>query len=217
MKINTLIIKNTYILSLGLCKLLEQDNVYQVSTISLEAFLKASKEALQTNAIIIAALPLDSREYKSLLSYLKLLEMPAMLVMPTCTISDFQQVVKHNVKGYLSFSCDYPEFTEAIQTIISGASYYSKELLAQLKFEKKKVTSKSDKKFSSDLKISKRELEIIRLLQQGLQSKFIAEALGISDRTVAKHRENIMKKCSVSNVTELLYFLQKNDFFLPKL
>jgi len=55
------------------------------------------------------------------------------------------------------------------------------------------------------------------LLQQGLQSKLIAEALGISDRTVAKHRENIMKKCSVSNVTELLYFLQKNDFFLPKL
>jgi DNA-binding NarL/FixJ family response regulator len=41
----------------------------------------------------------------------------------------------------------------------------------------------------------------------------MAEALGISDRTVAKHRENIMKKCKVNNVTELLYFLQKNEIF----
>jgi DNA-binding NarL/FixJ family response regulator len=215
MKINTLIIKNKSILSEGLCTLLEQDNVYQVATISLEAFLTASKEAIHTNSIIIVALPLESSEYKSLLSYLKLLEIPAMLVMPTSTISDFQQVVKHKVKGYLSFSSDYEEFTDAIHAIVSGATYYSKELIAQLKLVQKQASTKSDKKFSAHLKISKRELEIIRLLQQGLQSKLIAEALGISDRTVAKHRENIMKKCNVTNVTELLYFLQKNELFLP--
>lgn len=215
MKINTLIIKNNSILSEGLCILLEQDSVYQVSTISLETFLTSKKEALQSNAIIIVALPLESSVYKTVLTQLKQLELPALLVMPTSTISDFQQVVKHKIKGYISFASDYEELTDAIHAIVAGANYYSKELIAQLKSVRKQATSKLDKKFSTHLKISKRELEIIRLLQQGLQSKQIAEALGISDRTVAKHRENIMKKCKVNNVTELLYFLQKNEVLLP--
>jgi DNA-binding NarL/FixJ family response regulator len=216
MKINTLIIKNTSIFSEGLCMLLQEDTDYQVSSISLETFISSKKEVFEATKIIIVALPLGSSAYKTLLTHLKSIETPALLIMPTSTISDFQQVVKHKIKGYLSFACDYEELTDAIHAIVAGATYYSKELIAQLKSVQKQSGSKSVKKFSTHLKISKRELEIIRLLQQGLQSKQIAEALGISDRTVAKHRENIMKKCNVSNVTELLYFLQKNEVLLPE-
>ena len=213
MKINTLIIKNNSMLSEGLCALLHKDTVYQVETMDLHDFLQAQKEALKSHAIILAALPLESKEYKNLLAHLKFLEMPAMMMMPVSTINDFRQVVKYKVKGYISFACAYEELTDAIHTIVAGATYYSKEVIAQLKLIQKQSSSKSEKKFASHLKISPRELTIIRLLQQGLQSKQMAEALGISDRTVAKHRENIMKKCKVSNVTELLYFLQKNEIF----
>ena len=213
MKINTLIIKNNSILSEGFLSLMQQDTVFQVTSMDLEIFLNSEKEALKSHAIILAALPLESKEYKNLLAHLKLLEMPAMMIMPISTINDFRQVVKYKVKGYISFACGFEELTEAIHTIIAGATYYSKEVIAQLKVIQKQSSSKSEKKFTSHLKISPRELTIIRLLQQGLQSKQMAEALGISDRTVAKHRENIMKKCKVNNVTELLYFLQKNEIF----
>lgn len=213
MKINTLIIKNNSMLSEGFVSLMQRDTVFDVATMDLHTFLQVQKEALKAHAIIIAALPLEGKEYKNLLVHLKVLEMPAMMVMPISTINDFRQVVKYKVKGYLSFACAYEELSDAIHTIVAGATYYSKEVIAQLKSIQKQSTSKSEKKFASHLKISPRELTIIRLLQQGLQSKQMAEALGISDRTVAKHRENIMKKCKVNNVTELLYFLQKNEIF----
>jgi len=213
MKINILIIKNTSILSEGICTLIKQDSVFQVTTMDLDTLLSSTKEVLKSHAIIVAALPLETKEYKSLLVHLKLLELPAMIVMPMSTIHDFRQVVKYKIKGYLSLTSSYDEMSDAIHAIVAGATYYSKEIIAQLKLVQKHKSSKSEKKFSSHLKISPRELEIIRLLQQGLQSKQIAEALGISDRTVAKHRENIMKKCNVNNVTELLYFLQKNEIF----
>lgn len=213
MKINTLIIKNNSMLSEGFVSLMHRDTVFDVATMDLHTFLQVQKEALKAHAIIIAALPLEGKEYKNLLVHLKVLEMPAMMVMPISTINDFRQVVKYKVKGYLSFACAYEELSDAIHTIVAGATYYSKEVIAQLKSIQKQSTSKSEKKFASHLKISPRELTIIRLLQQGLQSKQMAEALGISDRTVAKHRENIMKKCKVNNVTELLYFLQKNEIF----
>jgi len=216
MKINTLIIKNTSILSEGICLLLQQDTDYQVSTMSYETFVATKKESLQKHAIIIAAFPVEIANYKTLLNHLKGLELPTLMVMPTSTISDFQQIVKHKIKGYVSFTSEYEELTDAIHAIVAGATYYAKDLIAQLKTVRKQTTMKSGKKFSTHLNISKRELEIIRLLQQGLQSKQIAEAFGISDRTVAKHRENIMKKCKVNNVTELLYFLQKNEIAMPE-
>jgi DNA-binding NarL/FixJ family response regulator len=47
-----------------------------------------------------------------------------------------------------------------------------------------------------------------------MPSKDIGETLGISVRTVGKHRENIMRKCNVGNVTELIYFIEKNEIII---
>ena len=112
MKINTLIIKNNSILSEGFLSLMQQDTVFQVTSMDLEIFLNSEKEALKSHAIILAALPLESKEYKNLLAHLKLLEMPAMMIMPISTINDFRQVVKYKVKGYISFACAYEAFAK---------------------------------------------------------------------------------------------------------
>lgn len=51
---------------------------------------------------------------------------------------------------------------------------------------------------------TKREIEIIKLLAQGLHSKAIASALKISPETVKKHRRNILQKAKAKNTTELI-------------
>lgn len=50
--------------------------------------------------------------------------------------------------------------------------------------------------------LSKREKEILRLIQQGHPSKQIASVLGISIHTVNRHRQNIIEKLSVGNSVE---------------
>lgn len=54
--------------------------------------------------------------------------------------------------------------------------------------------------------LSKRELEIVRLLAQGLSSKSIADRLFISVHTVNTHRQNIIQKTGTKNTGELINF-----------
>jgi DNA-binding CsgD family transcriptional regulator len=54
--------------------------------------------------------------------------------------------------------------------------------------------------------LSKREKEVLTLVAQGMTSPEIGEKLGISPKTVSRHRERIMKKLDTSNVADLVKF-----------
>ena len=63
----------------------------------------------------------------------------------------------------------------------------------------------ADKKIS-ELKLTKRELEIINLISRGLTNKQIAEKLFISVNTVQTHRKSIMKKTQCTGTADLTNF-----------
>lgn len=50
--------------------------------------------------------------------------------------------------------------------------------------------------------ISKREIEMLQLAAQGLNSKETAEIMGIGIDTIESHRRNIFKKLGAKNITE---------------
>ncbi|MFP6797540.1 MAG: LuxR C-terminal-related transcriptional regulator [Pseudomonas sp.] len=56
-----------------------------------------------------------------------------------------------------------------------------------------------------------REKEIVQALARGQTSKHIARQLGISPRTVEKHRENCMRKLNVHDLSALLHYLHAVD------
>ena len=55
-----------------------------------------------------------------------------------------------------------------------------------------------------------REVEIVRLLGEGRTNKEIAEALGITVRTVETHRAKIMLKLGLHSLTELVHYAIRN-------
>ena len=57
---------------------------------------------------------------------------------------------------------------------------------------------------------TKREVELIRLLSEGLSSREIADRLSISHHTVDTHRRNMLKKCSVTDSIRLLSYAREN-------
>ena len=93
------------------------------------------------------------------------------------------------------------EFFEALTATLKGRKYYSNELL-DLLFEP------NDKKGSGDetgqLTIS--EMEIVRLIAEGLTTKEIALRKYISIHTVITHRKNIFRKLGVSSISELIMY-----------
>lgn len=58
---------------------------------------------------------------------------------------------------------------------------------------------------------SKRETEVLRLTMEGLPMKMIADKLSISDRTVEKHRANLMEKANSKNIIEVIVFALRHN------
>jgi DNA-binding NarL/FixJ family response regulator len=98
---------------------------------------------------------------------------------------------------------DQPYFTPTVQrAIVSG----------YLREEHHDVRAESH----GDL-LSFRELEILQLLVEGRQSKEIAAMLGISFRTAATHRSNLMRKLDVHNIAQLtLYAVAHGQLRVPR-
>jgi DNA-binding NarL/FixJ family response regulator len=93
------------------------------------------------------------------------------------------------------------ELFEAIDSTLKGKKYFSNELI-DLLFE---VT---DKRYPTDdmsqLTIS--EIEIVRLIADGLTTKEIAVRKFISFHTVISHRKNIFRKLGVTSISELIMY-----------
>lgn len=109
--------------------------------------------------------------------------------------------------GYLLKGSSKEEFLKALHAVIDGGKYFSGDISAILINNFQRSNQKSDfvinENNDSDLILTKREKEILRLLLSGNSNKEIAEALDISKRTAEVHRFNLMKKLKVKNLIEL--------------
>jgi DNA-binding NarL/FixJ family response regulator len=62
--------------------------------------------------------------------------------------------------------------------------------------------------------LSKRELEVLRLVASGMTNKQIAIELCVTERTVRSHLENILRKMNVNNRVEAVMKALKDDLFM---
>jgi len=64
--------------------------------------------------------------------------------------------------------------------------------------------------------LTRREIEVLRMIAAGSSNKEIASVLNISERTVKNHISNIFKKIDVSDRTQAAVFAIKNDIIKLK-
>ncbi|SHJ50226.1 two component transcriptional regulator, LuxR family [Reichenbachiella agariperforans] len=117
--------------------------------------------------------------------------------------------IESGASGYLLKDTTKEEFSKALHAILDGQKYFSGDISnilvnSYLNIKDGKPVSTSSQSGVIDYHITKREKQILQLVYEGNSNKEIADKLGKSVRTVETHRFNIMKKLSVSNITELL-------------
>jgi len=110
--------------------------------------------------------------------------------------------------GYLPKDIQKNELLEAIYTINSGEEYYSRDISKI--FIKKHIHKLNVGVQEKNPKLTAREIEIIKLVSEGLKNSEIAEKLFISVRTVNAHKNNIMKKLKLKSTIEIVKFAIKN-------
>lgn len=117
------------------------------------------------------------------------------------------KAVDIGVDGYILKDSESAELKRAINTVVRGESYIQPSLIPAL--NNRLVTRDIDKD-KVDM-LTRRELEVLVQVANGMFNKEIATALNISERTVKNHISNIFKKIEVSDRTQAAVFAIKND------
>ncbi|MFA5816732.1 MAG: response regulator transcription factor [Bacteroidales bacterium] len=115
------------------------------------------------------------------------------------------KMVDAGVKGFLLKNSDFTEVKMALETVMEGGNYFSRELLMNLVNSLKN----SPEELTPDSPLSDREKEIILLICKGMSTQEIADSLCLSKRTVDSHRANILLKTGCRNTASLVVYAIK--------
>ena len=113
--------------------------------------------------------------------------------------------------GHILLCCDGPEIKDAINSLHNGEKFFCGKVLDAINEDSLDVSKSS----CSPINLSKRELEIIAMIADGLTNKDIAEKLFLSTHTVTTHRKNVMNKLGVKNTAGIVIYAVKENVISP--
>lgn len=118
------------------------------------------------------------------------------------------EMVDAGVSGYLLKNTNDKELLEAIRTVYEGKVYFPDEIADKIRnaaARKEKINAEVQ-----EIKLTDRELEILKLIAQEYSNARIAAALFISERTVETHRKNMLRKTRNSTMLGLMKFAMEH-------
>ena len=126
---------------------------------------------------------------------------PSIKILALSMFGDSQiiaEMIDAGIAGYILKNAGRKELMEALNKIAGGENYFGQEITLQL--------MKSFKRSQEEVKLTDREIEIIRMIEKDMTTREIAETLFISERTVETHRKNILHKTNTQSVVGLLKY-----------
>lgn len=124
-----------------------------------------------------------------------------------------KEVLQMGAKGFVPKKSAGEHIVNAVYKVANGNQYFTddvKEKMMQtlLSGQPKNEGSQDGVLISS---LTKREVQVLKLVAQQYSTREIAEELIISESTVETHRKNLMKKVKVKNSVGLAIFALKNE------
>ena len=116
----------------------------------------------------------------------------------------FYEMLKAGASGYVPKRAAPEVLVTAIHTVFEGEVFLFPSMATRL--VKNYVQDEADDKPSVLEDLTPRELEVMALIADGMTNQEIAERLGISVKTVDRHRENIMRKLGVHSRIDLVKY-----------
>ena len=121
--------------------------------------------------------------------------------------ASLNMMIEIGIKGFLLKQSSSEELEIALNEVYHNGTYFSQELLKRIVF--KDVVKSQEIKETKEL-ISKREIEILKLICMGWSNIEIGKSLFISSRTVEIHKGHILSKTKCKNAVNLVIYAIKN-------
>ncbi len=114
-----------------------------------------------------------------------------------------RRMFQMGARGYVTKNSSKDELVAAILEVKAGNKYICEEI--------KNIVAQQELEEDSDHPdmnlLSRREIDVVQLIKEGLSSKEIAKRLDISLKTVEVHRYNILRKLKLNNTASLVNFI----------
>ena len=208
-KIEIIIADDHMMIREGLKQLLELDGTMKVIAEANdgEEFLNLLNKKIHPD-ILLLDINMPKKNGIEVLEYIKQNKIPVKVLILTVhnEVEYLLKAVDIGIDGYLLKDSSYDELKEAIDVIISGNTYIQPSLLPAL--------NESMEDYALDKEkiewLTKRELDVLRLISKGCSNKKISDELTISERTVKNHISHIFRKIDVEDRTQAAVFAIRN-------
>ncbi len=129
--------------------------------------------------------------------------------------ADLYEAVKGGASGYLLKDSSIDEVAQAVRVVAEGQSLISPSMAVKLIDEFKQM-SRPERTQGSALRLTERELEVLRLVAEGMNNREIARRLFISENTVKNHVRNILEKLQLhSRMEAVMYAVREKLLDIP--
>lgn len=208
-KIEIIIADDHIMIREGLKQLLELDGTMKVIAEANdgEECLNLLNKKIHPD-ILLLDINMPKKNGIEVLEYIKQNKIPVKVLILTVhnEVEYLLKAVDIGIDGYLLKDSSYDELKEAIDVVISGNTYIQPSLLPAL--------NESMEDYALDKEkiecLTKRELDVLRLISEGCSNKKISDELTISERTVKNHISHIFRKIDVEDRTQAAVFAIRN-------
>ena len=208
-KIEIIIADDHMMIREGLKQLLELDGTMKVIAEANdgEECLNLLNKKIHPD-ILLLDINMPKKNGIEVLEYIKQNKIPVKVLILTVhnEVEYLLKAVDIGIDGYLLKDSSYDELKEAIDVVISGNTCIQPSLLPAL--------NESMEDYALDKEkiecLTKRELDVLRLISEGCSNKKISDELTISERTVKNHISHIFRKIDVEDRTQAAVFAIRN-------
>ncbi|MFZ4930978.1 DNA-binding response regulator [Chryseobacterium sp. Mn2064] len=195
----------------GLSKLLTQSKIFNTIDIcnSLETLSRHLKEEPPEILVMSSNMLMLTELYKVIENVISEHNSIKIIIIGNCyDMIDIRKLFNKGIKSYLDKNSNYNEFLKSINALLLNEIYicdHAKERMISF------ISNEQDKR-NPHIKepLTRREMEILKLICDGLSSKDISEKLFISINTVETHRKRILLKLNAKNSVGIVKYAIEN-------
>lgn len=157
--------------------------------------------------LIVIGLNMPGSSAKEAIGQL-LMRFPKKKILVIDTLEDrheMLQILQLGVHGYILRQCDEEEILDAVNAIMHNKNFFCSNVM---QFNEEVEADQATK-------LSLREIEILKLISNGLTNNEIADKLYLSSHTVATHRKNLMRKLKAKNNVDLVISAIRESIIVP--
>ncbi len=205
LKITVLLAEDHNVVRQGLCTLLESGSRYEVV-----GQARTGREAVKLAATFdpdVILMDIAMPELNGLAATQQILaHQPTARVLILSAHSDDEYIARSTAVGAVGFlekQTSAETLLHAIETVSAGGTYFSPAITRRLAERKRRSRDRFGHAQANAARLTTREAEVLQLVAEGQANKQVAGSLGISIKTVEKHRQHLMDKLNIHETAGL--------------